>query len=101
METELDFVSRSRLHEILRHEVADKEGRCEGCVLDYHNELVAQRREYRAQRLRNDDVPGALGRAHAEASRRLRLPRVHRLQARADHLGDIGGAVAYKGDGDA
>ena len=46
-------------------------------------------------------MPEALRLAHAEAARRLALPRVNGLDAGAYDLGDVGRAVAHERDGDA
>ena len=94
-------VGRALDKQVLRHKIADEEGRGQRGVLDYHDKLVAEGGEYGLERLRHDDVPEALRLAQSEAARRLALPRVNGLDAGADDLGDVGRAVAHERDGDA
>ena len=82
------IVGRALDKQVLRHKIADEEGRGQRGVLDYHDKLVAEGGEYGLERLRHYDVPEALRLAHAEAARRLALPRVNGLDAGADDLGE-------------
>ena len=57
-------------------------------VLEHHDELADDRRQHRAQRLRQQDVRHHLGLAHAQRVGRLALPARQRRHAGAEHLGE-------------
>ncbi|MNP31021.1 hypothetical protein D3C76_1241240 [compost metagenome] len=65
-------------------------------VLQQHNQVVSQRRNSPAQRLRHDDVTLGLPTAEANGTGTFNLPRVYRHHAGTNDVGVVDGKVQTK-----
>ena len=81
------------------HQIPHEEGGGQGRFLDDGDEFVAQGGQDVLHRLGQDDLAHGLGLGEAQAAGGFALTRVHGLDAGADDLRHIGGAVDDQGHG--
>ena len=92
-------VERRRLVDLrLLERLDDAEGADERRVLLQADEVVEERRDHAAHGLREDDEAQRLAVREAERARGRLLARVHRVDARAVHLGDVGRVDEHERD---
>ena len=99
-----DVVARKRVigrgdHDaVVVHQIADAEVLDDRGLLDHRDKFIADGGENIFDRLRHHHVAHGLRIRHAARARAFHLALVHRLNARADDLGDVGGGVDRKRD---